>query len=678
MALTPHTSVLVASCGTLSSSPLLNSSPQLRCQAWKGRTIPRSHGVSWQNRGEFWQKVIRRGRRTSCVRVSNGGNSDKENGEEGDVSEKQKESVQIEVAPAVMKILEKGERKKVAGGGGESGGGLSLIERNLKKRKEASGKKEEKKEDDEAEIPNIIPLSFDADARMDEGRYDGAFYPPLDAEASETLEINTLDDFYPALVILLTDALLELGDLMKMFGDGAFFSIQAMSRASRLPGQRVTPLKSFPEDSQLRKSLENILVNVQALSFYISSLFCGLDGRVVNSEELLDTEADLLYTMYYKYKHRQTISFPLDETELLEQVVKKTSFQVSGTAALCRQGLIFPGEFTSAPHNTRDEIQKLLDAKFEGLVAILLQQGVLIAHRNELLSFSLPERGDLILSSSLLLGCVIGCLQYADADVGFDEVYYFQRAVVALGLVGVIATGFLARKATALLYNVPHMIRLPFLLPVPHQGAFGGITLYKGCLPNRTSLLDLSLSSSLASFAAASSLIWASVGASSIPSATLDFRGMFLVPDQIFSYSTTFTWLVHQLSIATLSGEESGDINLAVSPLALAGILGLHFTAMGLLPLGILDGGRIITSIFGRDVQHVITACAFVGISIALLFKSPWLAVVWMIVSTPAVLDDWFQIDEVTQPSLIRTALGLGLVAAAVGTFLPASPLPLP
>ena len=126
MALTPHTSVLVASCGALSSSPLLNSSPQLRCQAWKGRTFPRSHGVSWQNRGEFWQKVVRRGRRTSCVRVSNGENSDKENGEEGDVSEK-KESVQIVVAPSVMQILEKGERKKVAGGGGESGGGLSLI-----------------------------------------------------------------------------------------------------------------------------------------------------------------------------------------------------------------------------------------------------------------------------------------------------------------------------------------------------------------------------------------------------------------------------------------------------------------------------------------------------------------------------------------------------------------------
>lgn len=126
MALTPHTSVLVASCGALSSSPLLNSSPQLRCQAWKGRTFPRSHGVSWQNR-EFWQKVVRRGRRTSCVRVSNGENSDKENGEEGDVSEKKKESVQIVVAPSVMQILEKGERKKVAGGGGESGGGLSLI-----------------------------------------------------------------------------------------------------------------------------------------------------------------------------------------------------------------------------------------------------------------------------------------------------------------------------------------------------------------------------------------------------------------------------------------------------------------------------------------------------------------------------------------------------------------------
>ncbi|CAK9858467.1 unnamed protein product [Sphagnum jensenii] len=587
--------------------------------------------------------------------------------------EEEEEGVRIEVAPSVLPILEKAEVLS-----GEAKGGFSLIERNQRKRQAqfaaaAAGKGSDKQQ----QQPAIIPLSFDADARMNEGRYEYAFSSRLD-EDEEFLQINTLDDFYPGFAILLTDALLELGDLMKLFGDGTFFSIQALSRATRVPG-KISSSTKFPEDSQLRKSLEGILVYVQALSFFISSLFCGPDGKILNTDENLDTEADLLYNMYYKYKHRQTLTVPLEENELLEQVLKHTSFVPNGKAHRCRQGLMFPGNFKERPAAlVRNEIQTQLDKRFEGLIAILVdkelfkgEKGCLIAHSNELLSFSLPQQGDTILFSMLLLGAFVGCLQYPDADPGFDDFSLWQRSIVGLGLLGVGASGWLARKATAALYNVSHMVRLPFYFPVPHQGALGFLVFYKGCLPHRTCLLDLSLSSTCASLAFSVALIWASpLVWGSLSATTADFRGFLLVPEQMFAYSSPLTWLLHKLSLATLSGEV-GQLDLVVSPLALAGFLGLHFTAMALLPLGILDGGRIVTGVLGRGVQHITTGSTFLVTAILFLTTSPLLGLAWMICSTPALMDDWFQLDEATQPSLIRKALGLTLVAASVATFIP-------
>ncbi|KAG0604477.1 hypothetical protein M758_10G175100 [Ceratodon purpureus] len=624
-------------------------------------------------------------RRGFCVR--SGGDGDGEGEEKEDRKEDGSAGrVEVEVSPVVLKQLEAGKKKEeragmsvmgilekvVKAGDEQKSSGLSLIEQNMKKRRERFG-------NEGNDNKPAVPLSFDVDARNDENRFDGAYFARLEELGEETLEINTLDDFYPAFIILITDALLELGDLMKMLGDGEFFSTQAMLRASRIPVQESSSgLKGFPEDTQLRRSLDNILVNVQALSFYISSLFAGPDGVPLNTDESLMTEADLLYNMYYKYKHKETLTVPLDERELQEQVLSGSGFDVLGKAVRCRQGLIFSGNWTKAPGLARQEVQRILDEKYQGLVAILLDKvpgtdysGVLIAHKNELLSFTLSERGDGILASSLLFGVLVYTLQFANADVGFDEVY-LQGALVALGFFGVTAGGWLARKAVAALYKVSHMVRLPFSLPVPHQGSFSTVVFYKGCLPDRKTLLDLSLSSAFASLAISGALIAASLSSwGSSNSSVADFQGLLLVPEQLFSYSSAFSWLVHRLSIATLSGEVGEDLNLVLSPLALAGVLGLHSTALGLLPVGIFDGGRIVTGIFGRDVQHVLTTVTFFLVAVSLAVKEPWLAVSWLVGTTPALMDDWFQIDEATQPDFIRKAVGLAMVFAAVGAFVP-------
>jgi hypothetical protein len=87
-----------------------------------------------------------------------------------------------------------------------------------------------------------------------------------------------LDDFYLGFAILLTKLLLELGDLMKMFNDGNFFSIQALSNAPKAPSDKknIFNSKEFLEDTQLRKALEGILVYVHVFSFFISSCFVVL------------------------------------------------------------------------------------------------------------------------------------------------------------------------------------------------------------------------------------------------------------------------------------------------------------------------------------------------------------------------------------------------------------------
>lgn len=601
--------------------------------------------------------------------------------------------MEVEVSPTVMKQLEAGKTQEdrtglrvvellegvVKAGGRKAddpeSSGLSLIEQNMKKRRERFGGAGRL----ESSSKPAVPLSFDADARNNENRFDGAYFARLEELGEEALEINTLDDFYPAFIILITDALLELGDLMKMLGDGEFFSTQALLRASRIPVQQSSSgLKGFPEDAQLRRSLENILVYVEALSFYISSLFAGPDGVLLNTDESLAPEADLLYNMYYKYKHKETLTVPLDEKELEEQVLRGHGFATIGKAVRCRQGVVFSGNWTKTPALARPEMQEVLDERYQGLVAILLdkvpgtdESRVLIAHRNELLSFTLAEKGDVILASSLMFGVLVGSLQFVNADVAFDQVY-LQGALVPLGVFAVAAGGWLARKAVATLYKVAHMVRLPFSLPVPHQGSFSTVVFYKGCLPDRQTLLDLSLSSVFASLAISGALIAASfTSLGSWNSSVADFQGFLLVPEQLFSYSSVFTWLVHKLSIATLSSEVGEDLNLVLSPLALAGVLGLHSTALGLLPVGIFDGGRIVTGILGRDVQHVVTTVTFSLITVGLAVKEPWLSFAWVLGTTPALMDDWFQIDEATQPSFIRKAVGLAMVFAAVGAFVP-------
>jgi hypothetical protein len=76
------------------------------------------------------------------------------------------------------------------------------------------------------------------------------------------------------------------------------------------------------------------------------------------------------------------------------------------------------------------------------------------------------------------------------------------------------------------------------------------------------------------------------------------------------------------LPLPTLS-EEVGQLDLVVSPLALAGFLGLHFTEMTILPVGVLETDQIVTGGVGyRCAAHISTGFSFLVMAVLFLTTS--------------------------------------------------------
>eukprot|EP00850_Spirogloea_muscicola_P007657 SM000039S14487 [mRNA] locus=s39:466378:468708:+ [translate_table: standard] len=323
-----------------------------------------------------------------------------------------------------------------------------------------------------------------------------------------------------------------------------------------------------------------------------------------------------------------------------EQHVFNDSPFVAEAPVPCQQGLMFYGYLQANLHPSAvySELQRRLDLHFPGLVAILGRDdltrtavGCLVAPREELLSFSLPR--PLFAATSLLLSA-------ASAYACFHAItptYASQALLVPLGLLAVLGGGLLARMLAAKVHNVLPSLDYPIPLPTAFHGALGMVVPYLGYLPNRAALMDLSLASCFGS-AAISGLLLLLGNAQTLhlPISDSLLQGSLVeVPADLFSSSNLLTWMAGHLSQAVYNDHNS--LVMAIGPYSLAGLLGLQFTALNLIPLGILDGGALW--------MCYMLACA--------------------------KKDDWFQWEEVSEPGKLRVALALVSLFSALGILLP-------
>eukprot|EP00850_Spirogloea_muscicola_P008106 SM000042S15373 [mRNA] locus=s42:623983:627229:+ [translate_table: standard] len=402
------------------------------------------------------------------------------------------------------------------------------------------------------------------------------------------------------------------------------------------------------EEEELRsKVVATVEAAREILPFSISELFYDAEGRSLRAER----EEQLVQRLYFK-DHFRRPSVALDEAALLKHVFNDSPF-VAEAPVPCQQGLMFYGYLQANLHPSAvySELQRRLDLHFPGLVAILGRDdltrtavGCLVAPREELLSFSLPRPLFAATSSLLSAASAYACYH------AITPTHASQALLVPLGLLAVLGGGLLARMLAAKVHNVLPSLDYPIPLPTALHGALGMVVPYKGYLPNRATLMDLSLASCFGSAAISGLLL--------------------LLGNAQTLHLPLLTWMAGHLSQAVYN--DHNFLVMAIGPYSLAGLLGLQFTALNLIPLGILDGGRLVTAISGRRSQHLVSNVSLVAMTLSLLAKRRWEGALWMCYMLAcAKKDDWFQWEEVSEPGKLRVTLALVSLFSALGILLP-------
>ena len=167
---------------------------------------------------------------------------------------------------------------------------------------------------------------------------------------------------------------------------------------------------------------------------------------------------------------------------------------------------------------------------------------------------------------------------------------------------------------------------LPYFIPSPPQlgiGTFGAVIMQKSPPPNSDALFDVGASGPIAGFIV--SVIAVLTG---LPFSVYEWipKGAPTLPEPIFFVllrMLTGTYFLPPLD--SLPPPPGPDYELAIllHPVAYAGWIGMVVTMLNLLPVGTLDGGHIIESIFKGKARSI-----FLIISIVLLlFTDFWLMI---------------------------------------------------
>lgn len=66
-------------------------------------------------------------------------------------------------------------------------------------------------------------------------------------------------------------------------------------------------------------------------------------------------------------------------------------------------------------------------------------------------------------------------------------------------------------------------------------------------------------------------------------------------------------------------GANANDKIVSLHPLTIAGWCGLTTTALNLLPVGNLDGGRLMLSAFGKSTLNITSLFTYAGLALGLI-----------------------------------------------------------
>jgi membrane-associated protease RseP (regulator of RpoE activity) len=195
---------------------------------------------------------------------------------------------------------------------------------------------------------------------------------------------------------------------------------------------------------------------------------------------------------------------------------------------------------------------------------------------------------------------------------------------------------------------------LPYFIPFPSLfGTLGALIKMSPRIPNRRALFDIAAAGPLAGLVVALPVTYFGITLSHIiPKSS--------IPDGSISLSEP---LLFQGLNLLAHGRLGDNVDMMLHPLAFAGWAGLFVTALNLLPIGQLDGGHIVHSLFGNR-SHLVAKVMFAVLGLYSLWT---MSITWLPLM---VLLLFFGVKHPSQNDdgnpLGFTRLALGALLAAV------------
>lgn len=351
------------------------------------------------------------------------------------------------------------------------------------------------------------------------------------------------------------------------------------------------------------------------------------------------------------------------------------NFEYRPQAVICR------GQLRTSPEVAYKTIRENVEAKFGDRFFVIFQDApdnkpFFALVPNPRANLEDPQNHKLLTRPGIALGLAVmtlvtttlAGLQITGKELDTDLSVLPQGLPYALALMTFFSVRALGHYWTTrhhqILATLPYfipVIPLP-LLPVGTVGAFIQI---RSPIPNRKALFDVGVIGAAAGLVIALPLLlWG-----------LDHSAVVNLPQRpgLFDFQALnprFSLLLALSSKLTLGSELIAQKAIRLHPVAVAGWIGLVFTAFNLMPIGQLDGGRMVHAMFGQRTGAAIGQISRL-LLLALSFAQPHL-LVWAILLLLLPATDEPALNDVTELDNFRDLVGLLTLGLLLAIILPA------
>jgi membrane-associated protease RseP (regulator of RpoE activity) len=266
----------------------------------------------------------------------------------------------------------------------------------------------------------------------------------------------------------------------------------------------------------------------------------------------------------------------------------------------------------------------------------------------------------LTLGTTTYFGLGLSSSTLTRAAISENPLILLNGLPYAIALISILGIRDLTYYFTARFYKI--QITLPYLIPFPFLiGTIGAYLLKRSPIPNRKALFDVGVSGTLAGLViTVPILIWGLMHSELVALPTKP--GMLLIDALNPRVSIAFALLCRLIFGQNLTANQGVNLN----PVAVAGLIGIIFAAIRLVPFGQFDGGRIVHAMYGQRIGLIVSQICRILV-LLLSFAQPvllYLGIFLMVI--PAA--DEPALNDVTELDNYRD--GLGLLALGLMLFL--------